>query len=78
MFGKKANEALKNKFLFDLRNVAKEQGSLGKEGAVDSAMGRVEKGGLSPIFALLGITREDIEKCFKEEEEGKDTCIEKR
>jgi hypothetical protein len=58
----------KEDFLKQLRAEIEKQGMLGKEGAIDAAMERIEKSGMKKIFGKLGITREDLEEVFKNEQ----------
>lgn len=58
----------KEDFLKQLRAEIEKQGMLGKEGIVDGAIARIEKSGMKKIFDKLGITREDLEEVFKNEQ----------
>ena len=63
----------KEDFLKQLRGEIEKQGLLGKEGAVDAAIERIEKSGFKKIFDQLGITRQDLEESFKNEPKGETT-----
>jgi len=58
----------KQTFLSQLKEEIREQGMLGREGTVDAALERIEKSGMKKIFDRLGITRQDIEEAFKDEQ----------
>jgi len=58
----------KEDFLKQLRAEIEKQGILGKEGAIDAAIERIEKSGMKKIFDKLGITRVDLEEVFKNEQ----------